>query len=191
MSLRVPLAAVATVIVMILMGALPASARAEVAEQDRQFLRKAHQGNLAEIVAGQAAQDKGKADVVRSIGARLVADHTKLDTALKKTARRLQVSLPLQPSARQKAEHEKLAALSGSAFDRAWITAMIEGHHMALKLGKQELEKGSSPEAKEIAESSAPVIQGHLNRLLEARQTLGVPRAVPVPAEKAVTRAQT
>ncbi|MCW2881305.1 MAG: hypothetical protein JWQ95_5405 [Sphaerisporangium sp.] len=172
MSLRVPFVGIATaavVVLLLLVSGLPASAKMEISEQDRHFLRQAHQGNLAEIAAGKTAQDKGESDTVRSIGAILVADHTKLDTSLKRTARRLGVSLPSEPSAEQKAEHERLASLSGSAFDRAWITAMIEGHRGALGLGRQELQTGSSPDVKGVAESSAPVIQGHLDRLLRAQ----------------------
>ncbi len=155
------------------------AAAAEVSEQDSQFLRQAHQGNLAEIALGKIAQEKGEAAVVRSIGARLIADHTKLDAAVKETAQRLQVSLPAEPSAQHMAAAAKLAALSGSAFDQAWVAAMIEGHRMALKMGQQELQAGTAPAAKQAAKSSAPIIQGHLDMLLAAQPKLGMPRAVP------------
>ncbi|MFI6600515.1 DUF4142 domain-containing protein [Nonomuraea sp. NPDC050536] len=182
MSLRSPCAsfvAIAAVAVTVMASGLSTAAAAEVSAQDRQFLRQAHQGNLTEIAAGKLAQDKGKADVVRAIGAKLVADHTKLDVAVKATARRLQVSLPAGPSAHQKAVGAKLAALSGSAFDQAWVAVMIEGHRMALQMGQRQVQTGTAAAAKQAAESSAPIIQGHLDRLLEAQQTLGMPSAVP------------
>ncbi|MGV9307974.1 DUF4142 domain-containing protein [Nonomuraea sp. NPDC003727] len=180
MSLRVPFVAVAVAAATLLLATgLAASATAKVPEQDTLFLRQAHQGNLAEIAAGTAAQEKAEADVVRAIGADLIADHTRLDAALKQTARALRVSLPSRPSANQRAAHKRLAALSGAAFDQAWTQAMIEGHRMALQLGERELREGTSAKAKEIASSSTPVIQGHLDRLLEAQKTLGAPRAVP------------
>ncbi|GAA2878724.1 hypothetical protein GCM10010517_40820 [Streptosporangium fragile] len=181
MFLRVVFVGAAAVAAVVLMGGPPVSAKVEVevSEQDRQFLRQAHRGNLTEIAAGKVAQAKGEAEVVRSIGAILVTDHTRLDAALKQTARRLRVSLPSQPAPQEKAVLERVAALSGSAFDQAWIAAMIEGHRMALKLGEQELQAGTSPEVKELATSSAPVIQGHLDQLLKAQETIGTPRAVP------------
>ena len=180
MSLRVTFTGVAAVAMVVLMSWSPASARAEVkvSEQDEQFLRQAHQGNLAEIAAGKVAQAKGTAEDVHSIGATLVTDHTKLDAAVKQTASSLQVSLPSKPTSQDQAMLERVAALSGSAFDRAWVAAMIKGHRAALELGKQELRAGTSPEVKALAESSAPVIQRHLSLLLAAQKTVGKPHTL-------------
>lgn len=169
----------AAFVALAMIGGAPLAAAADVSEQDSQFLTQAHQGNLGEIAAGELAQAKGKADVVRSIGARLVADHTELDATLKETAQRLQVSLPTGPPAQEKAMAAKLEALSGSAFDQAWIAAMIEGHRMALMLGQRQLQAGMAAAAKQLVKASTPIIQGHLDLLLEAQQALGMPRAVP------------
>ncbi|SFK69225.1 putative membrane protein [Streptosporangium canum] len=144
-----------------------------VSAQDRQFLVQAHQGNLAEIAAGKAAQSKGKAGSVRSIGAMLVADHTKLDKKLQQVAQRLQVTLPTQPTARQQTKAKELAALSGTEFDKAWTKTMIYGHRAALAAIKKEIADGSAPQVKALARASQPVIQEHLDRLLAAEKALG------------------
>lgn len=176
--LRAVLAAGAAVALSVV-GAPSAVAQPEVSDQDSRFLATAHQGNLAEIAAGTAAQEKGRTGVVRSIGALLVTDHTRLDTAVRDTARELGVRLPAQPTPEQRAEQARLAALTGPAFDRAWVAAMIQGHRAALAAGEQELRSGSAPQAKQVAESAAPVIRGHLERLLQAQRTLGAPQRVP------------
>ncbi|MFD8527971.1 DUF4142 domain-containing protein [Streptosporangium canum] len=144
-----------------------------VSAQDRQFLVQAHQGNLAEIAAGKAAQSKGKAGSVRSIGAMLVADHTKLDKKLQQVAQRLQVTLPTQPTARQQTKAKELAALSGTEFDKAWTKTMIYGHRATLAAIKKEIADGSAPQVKALARASQPVIQEHLDRLLAAEKALG------------------
>jgi putative membrane protein len=182
---RILLAAFSITVASVLAPAAPAaSAQGTVSAQDRTFLVQAHQSNLAEIAAGRLAQTKGTADVVRSIGALLIKDHTDLDAALKPTAAKLGVSLPSQPAPDQQAEQQRLTALSGTAFDRAWVEAMIRGHRAALAAGQEELRSGTAPEAKEAARSSAPVIQHHLDELLRAQQTVGAPSSVPagVPA---------
>jgi putative membrane protein len=176
---RTLLAAFVTIAASVFAGAVPASARGAVSAQDRTFLVQGHQGNLAEIAAGRLAQRKGTADVVRSIGALLIKDHTKLDAALKPTAAKLDVTLPSQPAPEQQAEQARLATLAGTAFDRGWVEAMIRGHRAALAAGEQELRSGTAPEAKDAARSSAPVIQHHLDDLLRARQTVGAPSGVP------------
>ncbi|MET7463088.1 DUF4142 domain-containing protein [Nonomuraea sp. NPDC005501] len=174
MSLRVTFAGVATVAAVVVLGGSPvpaATARGTaVSQQDTAYLRAAHQGNLAEIAAGKVAQAKGVSDAVRSIGATLVADHTELDAAVREAARRLDVTLPTRATQRDRAMLERVSALSGPAFDRAWVTAMIAGHRAALRLGKKELQEGSSTTAKEVAQSGAPVIRKHLNELLNAQK---------------------
>ncbi|MET8333635.1 DUF4142 domain-containing protein [Streptosporangium canum] len=149
------------------------SGESRVSAQDRQFLIQAHQGNLAEIAAGKAAQSKGKAGSVRSIGATLVADHTRLDKKLQQVAQRLQVTLPTQPTARQQTKAKELAALSGTEFDKAWTKTMIYGHRAALAAIKKEIADGSVPQVKALAKASQPVIQEHLDRLLAAEKALG------------------
>ncbi|MEV4242021.1 DUF4142 domain-containing protein [Streptosporangium canum] len=190
MALHTPLVAIAatSAAVLALTGGSAASALAStpsprptstssgegrVPAQDRQFLIQAHQGNLAEIAAGKAAQSKGKADSVRSIGAMLVADHTKLDRKLQQVAQRLQVTLPTQPTARQQTKAKELSALSGTEFDKAWTKTMIYGHRAALAAANKEIADGSVPQVKALAKASQPVIQEHLNRLLAAEKALG------------------
>ncbi|NUW42054.1 DUF4142 domain-containing protein [Nonomuraea rhodomycinica] len=178
MSLRVAFAGAATVAAMALLGGPPVSAlggppvsgQAEVSKQDRKFLRLAHQGNLAEIIAGEVARVKGADDAVRSIAAELVTDHTRLDKAVKDAADRLDVSLPDRPAKKDRAAHRRISRLHGHAFDRAWLAAMIAGHRQALQLGEQELRDGSSPAVKELAQAAAPVIRKHLDQLLQAQK---------------------
>lgn len=190
MALHTPLVAIAatSAAVLALTGASAASAptptprptststssgEGRVPAQDRQFLIQAHQGNLAEIAAGKAAQSKGKAGSVRSIGAMLVADHTKLDKKLQQVAQRLQVPLPAQPTARQQTKAKELNALSGAEFDKAWTKTMIYAHRAALAAANKEVADGSVPQVKALAKASQPVIQEHLDRLLAAEKALG------------------
>jgi putative membrane protein len=179
MSILRAVLATSAVIAFSAMGMSPVAAQPGVSDQDRSFLISAHQVNLAEIAAGRLGQERGQASVVRSIGALLVKDHTQLDTELRAKARKLRVSLPAQPTPEQRAEYARLAAMSGAEFDRAWVEAMIQGHRAALAACAQQLRSGSAPEAKQVAASATPVIRGHLERLLRAREVVGAPRKAP------------
>ncbi|WP_433512333.1 DUF4142 domain-containing protein [Nonomuraea sp. CA-143628] len=141
----------------------------DVNEQDRTFLRQAHQGNLAEIQAGQAAQDMGASEAVRKLGAKLVSDHTKMDDDVSRVAKQVGVDLPDKPSAVQRRQLGELAAKSGEAFDRAWLAAQIAGHRQSLANGAKELRKGSSPEVKQLATDAKPIVQTHLDLLMAAK----------------------
>jgi putative membrane protein len=99
-----------------------------LSEQDRVFLRGAHQSNLAEIATGKLAQSKGSSAEVKQLGALLIADHTKLDASLRKVADAANVSLPQQPNAEQRALQAKLQAASGDDFDAMFVAGQLEGH---------------------------------------------------------------
>jgi putative membrane protein len=143
--------------------------------QDIAWLRAAHQNNLSEIHAGQAAQRKATSGVVRQHGALFIRDHTRLDGDLRAVARKLGVSLPSRPSPQQRAVLASVAAKSGSAFDSAWLQSQLTGHRQAKAAGQTELADGSDAQVKALARAAAPVIQMHLDMLA---QTLGVPSGV-------------
>jgi putative membrane protein len=148
-------------------------------EQDREFLVAAHQGNLAEIAAGQAAQQKATTDTVRALGQMLITDHQTLDAQVVATAQQLGVTLPGEPSPAQQAELARVAANTGQAFDNAWIASQIAAHRQTLALGERELANGAEPTVKALATAAAPVVQHHLDEALAAAQQFGVPTSVP------------
>ncbi|MFI7612440.1 DUF4142 domain-containing protein [Nonomuraea terrae] len=141
----------------------PVSWAQRVSAQDRAYLREAHRGHLAEIAAGRAALRESRDRDVRSIAARLIRDHGRLDARLREAARRLRVSLPDSPSAEQRRDLRAVVARNGHRFDRAWLRLQREAHEHALWLGERQLRRGSSGWVKDLARDSAPVIRHHLH----------------------------
>jgi putative membrane protein len=139
--------------------------------QDRAWLVAAHQSNLTEIQAGQAAQQKATSSVVKEHGALFIRDHTRLDAALSQVAKAAGVTLPSAPNAQQQATLASVAAKSGSAFDSAWLSSQLAGHRQAKAAGQAELANGSDPAVLAAAKSSAPVVQMHLTMLEQATGT--------------------
>jgi putative membrane protein len=168
------------------MAAMAAGALAVVAgpaaaapsQQDTQFLQQAHQTNLAEIAAGELAQQKGNSQIVRDLGARFVSDHTALDQSLRPVAQALGVPLPSTPNAQQQAVAARLRAASGPAFDTLFVTTQFAGHTQAMQAGQTEIAQGSDPRAIEVARDAAPVIAAHHSALQDAANTLGIPLSV-------------
>jgi putative membrane protein len=128
----------------------------------------AHQSNLAEIAAGKAALAKSSNAVVREHGQLFIRDHTRLDADLRRVAGELNVELPSQPSAAQRATLAEVSARSGAAFDAAWIRSQLAAHQQAKAGGQKELATGSDARVKRLASAAAPVIQMHLDMLVEA-----------------------
>ncbi|MFP3712291.1 DUF4142 domain-containing protein [Puerhibacterium sp. TATVAM-FAB25] len=161
----------------LLLAAGPAAA--QPSQQDQDWMVFAHQSNLAEIAAGQAALEQATTDAVREHGQMLIDDHTKLDADLTAAAEELGVELPSEPTEEQQQILASVTAQSGEAFDRAWVEAQITSHRQTLAAGERELAEGSEQAAKDLASASAPVVQMHLDALLATAQDLGLPTGVP------------
>jgi putative membrane protein len=154
------------------------AAAAAPSDQDSRYLRAAHQSNLAEIAGGEIARDKGRSQRVKDLGARFVADHTRLDDALTETAQDLGVSLPELPTAEQRALAERYRAASGDDFDALFVATQMDAHMAAMRLGRAELARGSDDRAQRVARNAAPVIAAHHDALRDAARDLGVPTSI-------------
>jgi putative membrane protein len=128
---------------------------------DQTFITKAIQANLAEISVGQLAGTKGTTDAVRSYGQLLVTDHTKANEKATTLATAAGVTPPTAADAGGKKLYDKLSGLSGAAFDRAFVGAMVKDHKQAIKLFNKEANSGTSPIAL-FAKDTVPTLQGHL-----------------------------
>jgi predicted outer membrane protein len=168
---------VTTVVAAVLasLGLVAAPARAAVSTQDAQFLEQAHQANLAEINAGQLAQNPGHSQVVQSIGQRLITDHAMLDGAIQRTAAGLGVTMPHAPNPQQQATAAKLQQADGRAFDELFITTQLAGHAAVMAAIKTEQAKGTDQAVIAAATSAAPVVARHHQMLRVAASQLGIP----------------
>jgi putative membrane protein len=92
------------------------------------FLKKAIEGNHAEIQMGQLAQQKGQSDSVKKFGQILSDDHSAANQKAMEAAKSMDVPPPGGPNAKQKADYEKMSKLAGAQFDREFATHMIADH---------------------------------------------------------------
>ncbi|GAA3935746.1 hypothetical protein GCM10022244_50190 [Streptomyces gulbargensis] len=144
--------------------AAPQALAAEVGEHDRTFLKAAHQGNLAEIAAGQDAQRNATTECVKAVGAALVRDHRKLDAATTSLSAKLGVSLPTGPAPEDERKLAAVRAKAGtSAYDAAWLADQEVAHTKTLALIDRELEEGRNSEVFAAARSARPVVAMHLD----------------------------
>lgn len=74
------------------------------------------------------------------------------------------------PGMMSDADMAKLEQSSGSAFDRQWVTMMIDHHTGAVDMAKTELSAGQNPDAKQLAQS---IITSQSSEIATMRQLLG------------------
>jgi putative membrane protein len=129
---------------------------------DRKFIEKAAAGGLAEVKLGQLAMDKGTSPQVKDFGKRMVDDHGKANDELKEIASKKNFPMPTDLDTKDKATYDKLSKLSGAAFDKAYMDAMVKDHDADVKEFKKEASLASAdPDLKSFAGKTVKVLEEH------------------------------
>jgi putative membrane protein len=152
--------------------------------KDKMFVRKAAEGGLAEVQLGQLAEQKSGNDAIKQFGAKMVADHTMLNGEMKPVADNLGVQTPKKMSKKDQDEYDQLAALSGTDFDKAYLTAMVKDHRKDLREFREEAESAGDSQLKDVVMKAEDVILDHLRTVSKLARENGVeiPRGPRPPA---------
>lgn len=154
-------------------AAAPALAQDKMDKQDLQTLQKLAQGDTAEVETGKLAQEKAASADVKKFGARMVEDHGKMLEEKKQLAQAKGVKLPDGPGKKHEAEMKKLQGLSGTAFDRQYMSAMVKDHEEDLKLVQKTAQGAKDPDLKAAAQKAEPIIKEHLDMAKRINASLG------------------
>jgi putative membrane protein len=140
---------------------LVSSAHAAESASQR-FLKKAIEGNYAEVKMGQLAQQNGQSDDVKKYGEMLSADHSAANEQAMDAAKSAGVSPPDGPSTKQKSDYEKIAKMAGPKFDQEFARHMVVDHQKDIAEYKKAAKQSDA--AGEYAKAQIPVLQQHLDR---------------------------
>jgi len=140
---------------------------------DASFVKKAADGGLAEVAMAKLAQEKAESADVKAFAQKLEKDHTQANTELKQVASQKNITLPDAPSSMHQAKHDKLAKLSGAAFDKAYIAAMLEDHQKDVREFSREASSGSDSDVKAFAAKTLPTLKEHLQQVQELSKNTG------------------
>jgi putative membrane protein len=144
---------------------LPATAATPVSMADKDFILTAAQGGMTEVKLGElAAQNGTRADVIE-FGQQMVKDHSAINADLKTLAAQKEVTLPDSLDAKHQNMVNKMAALSGSDFDKVYIASMIKDHKMDAKEFKAESAATKDTDIKSFVDKSLSVVQRHLEHI--------------------------
>lgn len=145
-------------------GANSGTSSAKLAPADRQFIRKAAEGGLAEVELGKLATEKADSSEVKQFGQRMVDDHTKANDQLKQVASEKGVTVPEKLSAKDAATKARLEKLSGKAFDRAYMHDMVTDHTKDVSDFRMESKRAKDSDVKNFASQTLPTLQDHLKQ---------------------------
>jgi putative membrane protein len=133
-----------------------------VAAPDKTFVNNAAMGGMMEVELGKVAVSKAHSDDVKKFGQRMVDDHTKANDELKKVAASKSITLPSDMGAKHKAEVDKMSAMSGAAFDRAYMQMMVSDHKKDVAEFQKESTTAKDSDIKNFASTTLPTLKEHL-----------------------------
>jgi putative membrane protein len=153
--------------VLLVVGLLVPCAKAEttVAMTDTNFILAAAQGGMTEVKLGELAATNGMRADVKEFGQMMVKDHTAINDDLKALAAQKGVTLPDSLDAKHQAMVDKMAAMTGTEFDDAYIKGMIKAHQKDAKAFKAEAATTQDPDIKSFLDKSIPVVEAHLQHV--------------------------
>jgi len=137
-------------------------AEGKLAPADGMFVRKAAEGGMAEVKLGQLAKERGSNKAVKDFGDRMVRDHSKANDELKDVASKKGITLRDSMNASNKALYDRLSRLSGDAFDKAYMRAMIQDHQEDVSEFRQEAQSAKDPDVRQFAAQTLPTLEEHL-----------------------------
>lgn len=144
-------------------GAKP-SAASHAVSGDNAFAMRAGQANLAEVELGKLALQKSMNDEVKKFAQMMIDDHGKALDELKDIAGNKHITLATDLDAEHTKLSDRLSKLSGAAFDRSYMQAMVDGHKKVAADVRKESQSGSDPELKAWAAKVLPTVEAHLKQ---------------------------
>jgi putative membrane protein len=130
---------------------------------DKDFILNAAQGGMTEVELGKVAQEKAASPDVKQFGSRMVTDHSKANDELKTVAQKEGVPIPQNLDAKHQAMVSRLSRLSGPAFDKAYVHAMVRDHEKDAAEFRQASTSAQDPDVKTYAGNTLKVIESHLS----------------------------
>ena len=133
-----------------------------VEEADAKFTTQAAVGGMAEVELGKMALEKSSNPQVKEFATMMVKDHGMANTELMAIAKQKNITLPSTVDDEHKKKMEDLSKKTGADFDKAYVSAMVDGHKSTLKLMEDESKDGKDADLKSFATKTAPIVQSHL-----------------------------
>jgi putative membrane protein len=126
------------------------------------FIKEAAQNSMAEVNMAQLGTTKAQDPGLKEAAQRLVTDHSKLNDQLKELASKKGVTLSTDIDSKHQKMIDHVSSLSGSEFDKAFASHMVQGHKKSIAKYKQAAAQNDDTEIRDFAKNTLPTLQEHL-----------------------------
>jgi putative membrane protein len=132
---------------------------------DSKFIKEAAVGGMEEVSLGQLAAQKATDPDVKNFGQKMVDDHSKANDQLKQLASQKGVTVASALPASKQKEVDQLSKLSGAAFDKKYVSMMVQDHKKDVAEFKKQSAKAKDSDLKSFASTTLPTLQDHLKMI--------------------------
>jgi len=137
----------------------------KLSASDTKFIKEAAVGGMEEVTLGQLAAQKATDPDVKNFGQKMVDDHSKANDQLKQLASQKGVTVASTlPPSKQK-DVDKLNKLSGAAFDKTYVSMMVQDHKKDVAEFQKESKHAKDTDVKGFAANTLPTLQDHLKMI--------------------------
>jgi len=136
--------------------------RQPIDEDTRKFITEATSGGNLEVKLGNIAQTNGSNPRVKEFGAMMIKDHTEATNQLKSIAQSLNVPVSDSLSKMHQGHVDMLSKKKGKAFDKAYMSMMVNDHKKDIKEFEKASKAGNSS-VSNFASQTLPVLNKHLD----------------------------
>lgn len=141
------------------------------------FVRDASMAGTAEVELGKLAAERGMSAQVKEFGQLMVTDHTRAGDELKQAVAPYNLEAPVQMDEKHSDLANRLRGMSGNAFDREYMNAMVEGHENVKDMleGRANEAPNNGPAENAVnawAAKTLPTVSRHLDMAKQIKDRL-------------------
>jgi len=130
---------------------------------DLQLMKSLHEVNQDTIQVARLVQEKGVTTQTKAFGRKLAVEHTVADQMIRSYLKRkkLDMSILVAVKTSEPPEHN-LGSESGTDFDRAFASLIVDSHSKAIDGVKERRDKTTDPRLKSLLATLLPTLQRQL-----------------------------
>jgi putative membrane protein len=127
------------------------------------FVQKVAMSDMLEIQSSKLVQPKADRDT-KPFAARMIKDHTKTSTELKRLVQsgKVEAELPTKLDEEHHSKLDELKNLGGKELDKAYDNMQVQAHQEAVELFTQYSQNGDNEDLKKWAAKTLPALKQHL-----------------------------
>jgi len=137
---------------------------------DSGFMMYAARDGIFHVEAGKLAVKQASNEDIKKFGQHAIDHHTQINDELMQLASKKGVTLPKKMGKKEQEALDKVAKLSGPAFDKAYLEMETKDHTKDLSAFQKEAKEGKDPDVKAWAAKTVSAIEEHLDMMRDLRK---------------------